>query len=59
MDIWDILSYAAWIISALLLLYILFDAISISAKYDEEFLLSSREGADELLQQEDKGGNDG
>ena len=48
MSIWDILSYAAWGISALLLLWIVADAVSVSRQYDEEFLMSSREGADEL-----------
>ncbi len=48
---WDILSYAAWIISGLLLLWILADAISVSREFDEELLVSSREGADELLEQ--------
>ena len=36
MNFWQILSYAAWVIS------------SISKQYDEDFLMSSREGADEL-----------
>lgn len=49
MIFWEILSYAAWIISALLLLWILADAISVSREFDEELLISSREGADELL----------
>ena len=44
MNIWDILSYAAWIISAMLLIWIVVDAISVSQQYDEEFLMSSREG---------------
>ena len=48
MSIWDILSYAAWGISALLLLWIVADAVSVSRQFDEEFLMSSREGADEL-----------
>ncbi len=49
MDFWDILTYGAWLASGLLLLYIVTDAIAISRKYSEEFLLSSREGEDELL----------
>ena len=44
MNIWDILSYTAWIISAILLIWIVVDAISVSQQYDEEFLMSSREG---------------
>ncbi len=45
---WDILSYLAWGTSGLLLLWILVDAFKVSKQYDEEFLMSSREGADEL-----------
>lgn len=48
MDIWDIASYAAWIISAALLGWIVLDAFSVSQQYDEAFLMSSREGAEEL-----------
>lgn len=48
MNIWDLLSYAAWGISAILLLWIVVDAFSVSKQYDEEFLMSSREAAEEL-----------
>jgi hypothetical protein len=48
---WTILSYAAWVVSGLLFLWILVDAISVSREFDEELLISSREGADELLQE--------
>ncbi|MEX1200135.1 MAG: hypothetical protein WEB02_05040 [Methylophaga sp.] len=51
MIFWDILSYAAWIISGLLLLWILADAISVSREFDEELLISSREGDDDVLEQ--------
>lgn len=51
MDFWDLLSYAAWIIAAYLLLWIVVDAVRVGREYDEELLLSSREGADELLEQ--------
>lgn len=44
MNIWDILSYVTWVISAILLIWIVVDAISVSQQYDEEFLMSSREG---------------
>ncbi|EGL53498.1 hypothetical protein MAMP_01171 [Methylophaga aminisulfidivorans MP] len=49
MSYWEILSYAAWIISAMLLLWILVDALSVSRQFDESLLMSSREGADELM----------
>jgi hypothetical protein len=48
MNIWDILSYAAWIGAALFLLWIIVDAIKVTLSYDEELLMSSREGMDEL-----------
>jgi len=55
MDFWDILSYAAWIVSAALLGWMLMDAIRVNREYDEELLISSREGADELLESDEKG----
>lgn len=51
MILWEALSYAAWIISGVLLLWIVVDAINVSREFDEELLVSSREGADELLEQ--------
>lgn len=51
MAIWNILEYAAWGISVLLLLWMAADALSVGRNYDEDLLLSSREGADELLEQ--------
>lgn len=56
MDFWDILTYAAWVISAGLLLWMLMDAIRINREYDEDLLISSREGADELLEADEKEG---
>jgi hypothetical protein len=51
MDIWNIAEYAAWIISAGLALWMLTDMFAVGSRYDESLLLSSREGADELLDQ--------
>lgn len=48
MDFWDILTYAAWIISAVLLGWMLLDALRVNREYDEDLLISSREGVDEL-----------
>lgn len=56
MDFWDILTYAAWVISAGLLLWMLMDAIRINQEYDEDLLISSREGADDLLEADEKEG---
>lgn len=52
MDFWDILSYGAWAVSALLLLWMVADAIRVNREYDEALLLSSREGSDELLERD-------
>ncbi|MFO0754543.1 MAG: hypothetical protein U0411_14615 [Thermodesulfovibrionales bacterium] len=52
MDFWDLLSYACWIASALLLLWMLIDFFRTGKEHAEEFLLSSREGHDEILEQE-------
>lgn len=49
MNIWKVFEWAAWIISAILLLYIFVDMIRVNMQYPEELLLSSREGVDELV----------
>jgi hypothetical protein len=54
MDFWNVLSYAAWIASAILLLWLLADFFRVGKEHDEAFLLSSREGHDEILEQERK-----
>ena len=41
--------YLAWIISAALGAWMLFDAVKVSREHDEEFLTTSVEGTDELL----------
>jgi len=41
--------YLAWIISALLGAWMLFDAVKVSREHPEEFLTTSVEGTDELL----------
>ncbi len=50
---WVILEYVAWGISAGLLIWMLLDAMKVNRQYDEETLLSSREGIDELLEHGD------
>ena len=56
MDIWNIAEYLAWGIAGILILWMVVDAIRVGMQYDESLLLSSREGADELLEQtSDKG----
>ncbi len=44
MDIWDILSYAAWGLSILIFLWMAVDALRVGKEFEEDFLLSSREG---------------
>lgn len=49
MDFWDILTYGAWGLSALLLLWMVADAIKVNREYDETLLMSSQEGVDDLF----------
>jgi hypothetical protein len=46
---WGILGWAAWIASALLFLWMLWDFFTINRSFGEDVLLSSREGVDELF----------
>jgi hypothetical protein len=48
-----ILEYAAWVISAGLAAWMLFDAVKVSREYDEAYLTTSVEGTDELLSREE------
>lgn len=52
MSYWQILEYAAWAGSALLLLWLVADFLRVNRQYSEDFLLSSREAYDELLEYE-------
>ncbi len=52
MDFFDFLSYFCWIASGLLFLYMFMDFLKVNKEYDEEFLLSSREAADEIVLEE-------
>jgi hypothetical protein len=51
MTTFDLLEYAAWAISALLGLWLLYDLARTNAAFSEDVLLSSREGEieDELI----------
>ncbi|HLH11198.1 MAG TPA: hypothetical protein VKV77_04870 [Methylovirgula sp.] len=46
---WDAIIWAAWIISAVLFLWMFVDFLGVNKKYDEGVLLSSREGVDDLF----------
>ncbi|MEC5291134.1 hypothetical protein VSX64_11285 [Aurantimonas sp. C2-6-R+9] len=50
---WVLLEYAAWAVSASLLLWMVVDAVRVNREFDEETLMSSREGIDELLEHGD------
>ena len=41
MDFWTVASYAAWIISAAIFLWMLWDAFKVGQRFDEELLQSS------------------
>ena len=46
---WDMLGWAAWVISAVVFGWIIWDFFKINSAYSEDVLLSSREGVDELF----------
>jgi hypothetical protein len=50
MNIWDVFEYGAWLLSGILLLWMLIDTIRVNSEYDEDLLTSSREGIDELVE---------
>ncbi|MFD2739486.1 hypothetical protein ACFSUD_07905 [Sulfitobacter aestuarii] len=47
---WIILEYLAWAVSAAILLWMVADAARVNRLYDEDTLMSSVEGVDELLE---------
>jgi hypothetical protein len=49
MNAWQIAEWAAWIVSALLLIWMVADAYKVGRQFSEETLLSSREGVDDLF----------
>ena len=52
MNIFGLLGYACWIASALILLWMVVDFFKTNSQFEEDFLLSSREGHDEITEQE-------
>ncbi len=52
MDIFNLLGYACWVGSFILLLWIFMDFLKTNRAHEEDFLLSSREGHDEITEQE-------
>jgi hypothetical protein len=57
MNVWQILEYVAWALSALMLLWMVLDAYKVGQQFTEEQLLSSKEGVDELFAAEQKRGH--
>jgi hypothetical protein len=49
---WITLSYASWVISAVLVLWMLYDWFKTDTTYSEEVLTSSREGELEAVAEE-------
>ncbi|MFP7671899.1 hypothetical protein ACG74X_00945 [Marivita sp. S0852] len=47
---WVLIEYAAWAASAGVLLWLVMDAARVNREFDEDTLLSSKEGVDELLE---------
>ena len=47
MGFWNILMYLAWGLSAIMLAWMVVDAFMVSSQYDEEYLMSSREGGED------------
>jgi hypothetical protein len=56
MSVWNLLEYAAWAVSGVIFLWMILDAVRVSRDFDEDVLLSSREGevefADEVAARE-------
>jgi hypothetical protein len=49
MDLWNILEYAAWALSALFGLHMLVDWLTTDSRFSEDVLTSSREGELEAM----------
>jgi hypothetical protein len=52
MTIWHLMMYLAWILSVILIAWMFIDCLKTNKGYKEDFLLSSREGHDEIAEQE-------
>ncbi|WP_342643379.1 hypothetical protein [Rhodoligotrophos ferricapiens] len=51
MDLWNILEYAAWLLSAGFAAMLVYDMVKVDSTYDNELLTSSREGELEAAQE--------
>ena len=50
MGFWNILMVVAWGLSAIMLAWMVVDAFMVSSTYDEEYLMSSREGGEDSIE---------
>ncbi len=46
---WEISGNVAWVLSAIIFLWLIYDFFKVNIKYSESVLTSSREGVDELF----------
>lgn len=44
MNLWTLISYAAWAVSIALFVWMVIDSFSVIKEFSEDFLMSSREG---------------
>jgi len=51
---WALLGWAAWIVSALIFVWMVWDFLKVNQNFAEDILLSSREGVDELFAESSK-----
>jgi hypothetical protein len=51
MDLWNILEYAAWALSAIFAILMLYDLVRVDTTFNNDLLTSSREGEIELTQE--------
>lgn len=54
MELWNIMEYGAWALSAAFGLHIIIDWLTTDSRYSEETLTSSREGELEAMAEEHK-----
>ena len=59
MNGWEFANTAAWAVSAVLILWMVWDAIKVGREHSEDLLQSSREGLDELVDESGKSGRRG
>jgi hypothetical protein len=51
---WASLGWIAWAVSAILILWMVWDFLKVNRSFGEDVLLSSREGVDELFAESSK-----